>query len=663
MFRHNPNRASLRAAMLAVCLAIMAACKDDAAATDQPTDPSFVVPVPTNLTATPGDEIVALSWAASTGATGYKIKRKTVSGDTYVQVAASFSPAYSDTTVTNGTDYMYVVSAFDTNTESGNSTPAAATPVDPGVPVVIPAAPTGLAAVSGLNAQVTLTWSGSTGATSYFLKRATTSGGPYTLIATLTATSYQDSPVTNGTNYYYVVSAGNSAGQSSNSTQVGATPAAPTPPVVAPPIPTGLSAVPGVNARVSVSWNASAGATSYSLKRSTTSGSQYVEIAVPTSTFYEDASVTNGTTYYYVVSARNSAGQSANSAQVSAIPVPPGTLPNVSCSNLGAPGSWKRVTPPNLNSEFRAAAFVVDKNTGIVYLGTDSFHDGNSRGVQRSLDCGETWQQVSTGINADAINGGRQWTFKINPVDGRIMYTNSGYYRMGLWKSYNGGIDWVDITPKVDGAPGFAGYLSMDPENPEHIFITWHDPCKGRNNEFGYADQVGCFHESFDGGRTWKGHYSTGTKWPSEVRAVILHGSTWLVLAQNVLRTTDGGTTFQSVSPRMLSGHSSGLLTRANNGDYYIGNWDGLYRSTAQSDGREWTHVGGQWVGELVDTGTQLFQTQIVSTTRSSPSGDGTAWTDVPGAPTTCERAAYESIHKVLYVSCGTNGFWRMVVP
>ncbi len=64
---------------------------------------------------------------------------------------------------------------------------------------------------------------------------------------------------------------------------------------------------------------------------------------------------------------------------------------------------------------------------------------------------------MSTGSGSDAINGGREWTFRINHVDGRIMYTNSGYYSLGLWKSYNGGVDWTDVTPKVDGAPGVCG--------------------------------------------------------------------------------------------------------------------------------------------------------------------------------------------------------------
>jgi mannan endo-1,4-beta-mannosidase len=88
----------------------------------------------------------------------------------------------------------------------------------------VPAAPTGLTATAG-NAQASLSWTASSGATSYTVKRATTSGGPYTDVATgVTSTSYTNTGLTNGTTYFYVVSATNSAGTSANSSQASATP-------------------------------------------------------------------------------------------------------------------------------------------------------------------------------------------------------------------------------------------------------------------------------------------------------------------------------------------------------------------------------------------------------------------------------------------------------
>jgi len=90
-----------------------------------------------------------------------------------------------------------------------------------------PATPSGLTATAG-NKQVSLTWNASSGATSYNVKRSTTSGGPYSTITSPTTTSYTDSNLTNGTAYYYVVSAVNANGESGNSGQASSTPAAPT---------------------------------------------------------------------------------------------------------------------------------------------------------------------------------------------------------------------------------------------------------------------------------------------------------------------------------------------------------------------------------------------------------------------------------------------------
>ena len=92
-----------------------------------------------------------------------------------------------------------------------------------------------------------------------------------------------------------------------------------------PAAPTGLTAAASIG-KVSLSWNASPTATSYNVKRSTTSGGPYGTIATGvTGTAYTDSTVTGGTTYFYVVSGVNPQGESPNSSQASATPVAPGT--------------------------------------------------------------------------------------------------------------------------------------------------------------------------------------------------------------------------------------------------------------------------------------------------------------------------------------------------
>jgi hypothetical protein len=86
--------------------------------------------------------------------------------------------------------------------------------------------------------------------------------------------------------------------------------------------PSGLAAIAGAG-QVILSWNASVQATNYNVQRSLTSGGPYTTIASPSATNYTDTAVTNGVTYYYVVSALRPSGQSANSSQASATPQAP----------------------------------------------------------------------------------------------------------------------------------------------------------------------------------------------------------------------------------------------------------------------------------------------------------------------------------------------------
>jgi hypothetical protein len=83
-------------------------------------------------------------------------------------------------------------------------------------------APTNLNATASYN-RVGLTWNVSKGAISYFLKRSSTSGGPYAIIARLTDTNYTDQAVSSGATYYYVVAAINSLGSGADSAPVSAT--------------------------------------------------------------------------------------------------------------------------------------------------------------------------------------------------------------------------------------------------------------------------------------------------------------------------------------------------------------------------------------------------------------------------------------------------------
>ncbi len=199
-----------------------------------------------------------------------------------------------------------------------------------------PAAPTDVAAVAG-NTQATVTWDIVPGASTYNLWRATTEGGPYTLIAGNIGgvnLGYLDTNVTNLATYYYVVTANgaNDNGTSANSMEVSATPSA---------IVTGLTATAG-SGQILLSWHGSPGA-NYNVKRSTVSGGPYNIIASSIATTnYTDTSVAACQPYFYVVTITNVGNESLPSAEASASltgGAPPSPWLNTDIGAVGLPGS------------------------------------------------------------------------------------------------------------------------------------------------------------------------------------------------------------------------------------------------------------------------------------------------------------------------------------
>jgi hypothetical protein len=85
---------------------------------------------PANLSATEGNDQVGLDWDGVTGASAYHVYRSQLSGAGYTRVATyTAGTAFTDTTVTNGTLYYYVVTALDAGMqESAYSNEASALP-------------------------------------------------------------------------------------------------------------------------------------------------------------------------------------------------------------------------------------------------------------------------------------------------------------------------------------------------------------------------------------------------------------------------------------------------------------------------------------------------------------------------------------------------------
>lgn len=190
-------------------------CESTDSAQESATPTGICTPpaTPTGLSATPGSNEVSLSWVVSTGATSYSLARSTTSGTGYSSIASVATNSYVDKVVDAGTPYYYVVSASNGSCSSGNSGEVPGTPVCPTL-----YSPTGMSAVAHSGA-VALNWNASTNATSYSIARSTTKGSGYASIGQATGTSYVDSSVATGVEYYYVVNAIAGACTSGQSTE------------------------------------------------------------------------------------------------------------------------------------------------------------------------------------------------------------------------------------------------------------------------------------------------------------------------------------------------------------------------------------------------------------------------------------------------------------
>lgn len=282
--------------------------------------------------------------------------------------------------------------------------------------------PTGLASNLGVDGSVALNWNPDSVARpvpTYELRRSIQAGGPYTTIAeNIVGTTYTDFAVSNGKTYYYVVAARNNTGVSKDSAEISRTISVSTPAQLL-----GLNAAPGP-AQVTLNWLGASENMTYELRRSTVAAGPFTTIASKlSSTTYVDTSLTNGTTYYYVVTGTNPAGKSVDSNQASAtplnVPIAPANLELTQVENSAACGGGFGVQLTWTPSPY-FSNFTINRGTS-----SSASTPLNSTGATTFTDCNPaTGGTVEYNYYSITANWGSQQSAESNKVV--FAYESSG---------------------------------------------------------------------------------------------------------------------------------------------------------------------------------------------------------------------------------------------
>jgi hypothetical protein len=294
--------------------------------TSSPTAPA----APTAVSAVASDGQATVSWTAPANG-GSAITGYTVTTSPGGATTPASGTSVLVTGLTDGNAYTFTVTA--TNSVGTGPVSNASTPV---TPAAAPGAPTAVSAVAG-DGQATVSWT-APAAHGSPITGYTVTASPGGATTPASGTSVLVTGLTDGTPYTFTVTATNGAGTSLASAS--STPVTPTPVVTAPAAPTSVTAVPG-DGQATVSWTPPSDGGSPITGYTVTSSPGAIVVNTG-GTSVAVTGLTDGTSYTFTVTAKNSAGTGPSSAPSS--PVTPMAAPT-------APGAPTIVSATSGNAE------------------------------------------------------------------------------------------------------------------------------------------------------------------------------------------------------------------------------------------------------------------------------------------------------------------------
>ncbi|MFS1514442.1 fibronectin type III domain-containing protein [Chengkuizengella sp. SCS-71B] len=258
---------------------------------------------PTNVTVIGGKGEIEVKFTTPADNGGSEITGYKVTSSSGITKTGTESPIIVDD-LEDGTEYSFTVIAMNSEGSSEASVEVSA--------ITVPAEPGVINVMEG-NKQVNLTWAEIKGATQYKVYQSTTSGNYGEAMGTVSSPLYDVKNLTNGTGYFFVVTAINESGESDESEEVNATPK------TVPTAPTNITATAGKNGKVTVQFT----------PPTDDGGSEitgYEVSALPgnikeigTESPMTITGLSNGTNYSFTVKAINSVGKSEASEESNAV--------------------------------------------------------------------------------------------------------------------------------------------------------------------------------------------------------------------------------------------------------------------------------------------------------------------------------------------------------